>query len=295
MPMAASLTGISQALQAALPDLYLPGLRIIDIGYGSTVIEADHGIIIRVGRTAAAARGHAVEAAVLPILAPILPYAVPVPVFYSPPSAQLPFGAIGYPRLPGRRCQADTATQVTGRELGTFVAALHQADTGTLAAMPGPKEVWQQWHDLRRITEPVVRHRMSKSENRRLDRWWDRFLTDARMQRYQPAIRHGDLWYGNLLIDENGTMTAVLDWETVAIADPAQDLALARYLGSHFTTAVLDSYRSSGGAFDSQTQYRADRHWELRELTGIPLAQAVNDETEISECIGKLRTGPIFG
>lgn len=83
---------------------------------------------------------------------------------------------------------------------------------------------------------------MSKSENLRLDRWWDRFLADARMHRYQPAIRHGDLWHGNLLIHANGKISAVLDWEMVAIADPAQDLALARYLGPQFTTTVLDHY-----------------------------------------------------
>jgi hypothetical protein len=80
----------------------------------------------------------------------------------------------------------------------------------------------------------------------------------------------------------------------VAIADPAQDLALARYLGPQFTTTVLDHYRGSGGAFGPETQYRADRHWELRELTGIPLAVANNDQNEISECISKLRAGSIF-
>jgi hypothetical protein len=60
MSIAASLTGISQALQAAFPDLSLPGLRIVEVGFGSTVIGTSHGIIIRIGRTAAAARGHAV-------------------------------------------------------------------------------------------------------------------------------------------------------------------------------------------------------------------------------------------
>lgn len=220
---------------------------------------------------------------------------MPVPALYCPPGAQLPFGAIGYQRLPGQQCQPDIATETTGRQLGIFLAALHRIDTGPLAAMPGPKEVWRQWQDLRKVTQPVVRHQMTKSENRHLDRWWDQFLTDQRMRRFQPAVRHGDLWYGNLLVHEHGTISAVLDWEMIAIADPAQDLALARYLGAQFTNAVLDGYRSSGGTFDRETQYRADRHWELRELTGIPLAQAVNDEDEISECIGKLRSGPIFG
>jgi aminoglycoside phosphotransferase (APT) family kinase protein len=77
---------------------------------------------------------------------------------------------------------------------------------------------------------------------------------------------------GNLLVHEHGAISAVLDWETAAIADPAQDLALARYLGARFTTTAVDAYRSSGGTFDHETQDRADRHWELRELTGRTVA-----------------------
>jgi aminoglycoside 2''-phosphotransferase len=293
----ASLTGISQALHTAFPDLRLSGLQLVDTGFGSIVVGTSDGVIIRVGRTAAAARGHAVELLALPVLAPMLPIAVPVPVHYCPPGPQVPFGAIGYQRLAGRQCQPGTATETTGRQLGSFLAALHQIDAHApgLAALPGPEDVWQQWLALRKSAEPVVRRLMTTRENQRLDRWWDRLLADPRMRHYQPAVRHGDLWYGNLLIREHGAISGVLDWEMAAIADPAQDLALARYVGARFTGTVVEAYRSSGGPFDRQTQYRADRHWELRELTGIPLARAVNDEAEISECISNLRAGPIFG
>lgn len=123
------------------------------------------------------------------------------------------------------------------------------------------------------------------------------------MRDYQPAIRHGDLWYGNLLIQSRtkdaqdqpgGAISAVLDWEAVAVADPAQDLALTRYLGSSFTQNVLDAYCGHGGDYDQEVEHRIERHWELRELTGIPLADAVGDDDEVSECIDKLRAGPIL-
>lgn len=290
----ASLPGISRALQVAFPDLPLSGLQIVDIGFGSTVVETSDGIIVRVARTAVAARGHAVEAAVLPGLAPMLPAAVPVPAYFRPPGAQLPFGAIGYRRLPGKPCRPATATETTGRELGTFLAALHHVEARKFPAMPGPDKVWQHWHNLRKDTELALPGRMTKSEIQRISRWWDQFLADQRMQHYQPAIRHGDLWYGNLLIRPDGAISAVLDWEVVAIADPAQDLALTRYLGPSFTQTVLDAYRSRGGAYDREIQYRIERHWELRELTGIPLAVSAGDEDELSECINKLRAGPIL-
>jgi aminoglycoside 2''-phosphotransferase len=279
----------------AFPELDRSGLRIIATGFGSTVVQTGGGVIVRVGRTPAAARGHAVEAACLPGLAPMLPVEVPVPVYFRAPGGPLPCGAIGYLRLAGRQCQPDIATEATGRDLGAFLAVLHRADAGAFPAAPGPDQVWDEWLRLRHETSAVLRRRMTRHENARLSRWWDGFLTDRRMREYKPAIRHGDLWYGNVLMGPGGAITAVLDWEAMANADPAQDLALTRYLGSAFTAAVLDTYLRRGGLYDRDVQHRADRHWELRELTGIPLAAYVGDDEEVEECIGKLRAGPILG
>jgi hypothetical protein len=66
-------------VRAAFPDLDTSGLRQLGTGFGSTVVETGEGIVLRIGRTAAAARGHAIEAAVLADLAPMLPVAVPGP------------------------------------------------------------------------------------------------------------------------------------------------------------------------------------------------------------------------
>jgi aminoglycoside phosphotransferase (APT) family kinase protein len=178
--------------------------------------------------------------------------------------------------------------------MGAFLASLHRADTGRFRSMPGPRQVWQGWRDLSDETAPALNRLLTAREDRLVGSWWRRFLTDPRMQRYSPAVRHGDFWYGNLLAGPDGAVTAVLDWEAVAVADPAQDLALARHLGPSLAKAVLDAYQAHGGAWDDQVAFRLERHWELRELTGIPLAAAAGDEDEIGACIAKLRAGPIL-
>jgi aminoglycoside phosphotransferase (APT) family kinase protein len=227
-------------LQAAFPELDLSALRIVDVGFGSTVVETGQGIIVRVGRTRAAARGHEVEARCLPILAPTLPAPVPVPHYFCPPGPTLPFGAIAYRKLPGHPCRPDTATSTTARDLGAFLATLHRTDSRAFPAMPGPDDVWGGWLKLRHEAQPVLQHRLTHDERARLSRWWERFLADRRMRQYEPAVRHGDMWYGNALIRSDGSVTAVLDWEAVAIADPAEDLAMIRYLGSQFMAAAID-------------------------------------------------------
>jgi aminoglycoside 2''-phosphotransferase len=269
-------------------------VRLIGTGFGSVVLETNDGLIIGIARTAVATYGHAVEAATLPHLAPRLPLAVPIPILVCPPTRGLPFGAIGYERLEGQPAQAGTVTAATARDLGCFLAALHHLDTRTFGAMPGRPAVWRAWHRLRDDTAAILSDRLTRSENQRLVRWWDRFLSDPAMAEYRPAVRHGDLWYGNLLIWPDGSIAAVLDWEAVAVADPAQDLALTRYIGADFTAGVIDAYRRHGGSYDDQLEYRIGRHWELRELTGIPLAAAAGDQDEIAECVAKLKAGPIF-
>jgi aminoglycoside phosphotransferase (APT) family kinase protein len=39
-----------------------------------------------------------------------------------------------------------------------------------------------------------------------------------------PVICHGDLWGGNILVDDRGEVTGVLDWSTSTIAEPALDV-----------------------------------------------------------------------
>ena len=168
-------------------------------------------------------------------------------------------------------------------------------DAGRLPVLPGPDEVWQGWCRLREDTRRLLRSRLTAREHQRLDRWWDEFLADPDVRHYQPAVRHGDLWYGNLLVQPGGTLSAVLDWERVALADPAQDLALARHLGPAFPGIMVVAYARANGPYSGKIRHRADRHWQLRELTGLPLAAAAGDDEELAECVAKLKVGPVLG
>jgi hypothetical protein len=47
--------------------------------------------------------------------------------------------------------------------------------------------------------------------------------------------------------------------------------------------------------YSEEIRRRADRHWQLRELTGLLLAAAAGDDEELAECVAKLKTGPILG
>ncbi len=48
-------------------------------------------------------------------------------------------------------------------------------------------------------------------EIERVTRWWHSARNE--LERFEPALRHGDPWYGNLLVDESGELTSDLGWE----------------------------------------------------------------------------------
>ena len=107
-------------------------------GFRSLVVETRTGVVIRIGKTPGAAAGYRMEARLLPWLRRELPVAIPEPCWYAPPSAGLPHGAIGYPKLSGTPLSpallghADTAPLAI--DLAAFLAALHGIPGAELAA-----------------------------------------------------------------------------------------------------------------------------------------------------------------
>jgi hypothetical protein len=57
---------LAALLATELPDLRLEPLVLLDVGFGSTVVETADGVILRIARHARAAGGHAREALLLP-------------------------------------------------------------------------------------------------------------------------------------------------------------------------------------------------------------------------------------
>jgi hypothetical protein len=58
---------------------------------------------------------------------------------------------------------------------------------------------------------------------------------------------------------------------------------------------MLEAYTRASEPLNEEIRHRADRHWELRELTGLPLAAAAGDDDELTQCVAKLKAGPILG
>jgi aminoglycoside phosphotransferase (APT) family kinase protein len=103
----------------------------------------------------------------------------------------------------------------------------------------------------------------------------------------RPCLLHGDIGFHNMLF-EDGRMTALLDWETAFLGDPAKDIATCQSFVALYTDwdQFLAWYREAGGpAVDDQSV----RYYSvLRVFTqmlvgdmGLETKFAADDTTEI--------------
>jgi len=288
----------SARIEAAFPETDFAELLLVDRGFGSIVVGVPPQVVIRVPRTQTVAAAHSRERRLVPRIADELRVAIPRAVWHAAPSTALPWGASAYRWIEG----SQPVVPVSGAaalvaDLADFLAALHRIPLSRVSdvGVPGPSDLARTRAEDAAVTAPVLRARLSPREFATLQTRLGDILSDPILEDFVPALRHGDLWFGNVLIDAGSTgLEAVLDWEQAAIGDPAEDLATQRYLGPAAVAAFTEQYAELVGGLDAGMLRRADHHFALREINGIRRCIEMSDEEELEEELQSLRNGPLL-
>ncbi|MGN6431711.1 MAG: phosphotransferase [Gaiellaceae bacterium] len=233
-------------LLAQFQGLDAESLRPFAEGWDYSIWVVDERWAFRFPRREIAVPGVRREIAVLPELAPLLPIAVPEPVFVGEPAAGFPWPFFGSALLAGRELGdaklEDGARVEVARGLARFLRVLHEADVGyelptdanrradmktrvpktreQLADLQG-EGIWQR--------PPTVDRLLDEAER----------LPDSRVS----AVVHGDLHFRQVLVDGNGRPSGVIDWVDVCCSDPAIDFSMLwSYFSPEGREAFLDEY-----------------------------------------------------
>lgn len=263
-------------------------LTVLGQGFSSLAVESADGYVFLIARNGDPK--YTSEIAFLEQVGDQLPVTVPKPEFTKP-------HIIGYRKLMGQSLE-DNLDAIDQDQLSLAVAQFMV----TLHSLTPPTDLSAiTWQDNLRIyqqrrdeTANIIREQMTPTETTTIAHWWESFLADERMAVYQPAVVHGDLWYGNMLADSQGELTAVIDWENVAITDPAYDFVPQIYLGETFDSKVREAYQQNGGIIDANLLHRVEQLRIVREFSGLQMALAWQDSEEIAESIDKIRMSPLF-
>ncbi|WP_243725480.1 aminoglycoside phosphotransferase family protein [Actinomadura rubrisoli] len=229
----------------------------------------------------------------LPRLAPHLPLPIPVPLARGAPGEGYPFPWSVYRWLDGERATPERVADpvAAAMDLAGFVAALQEIDAGG-----GPPPEWSNAFRGVPMGDPAdslavegrVRPAIAALEGvldgAAVTAVWEAAL-DAPAWDGPAVWIHGDLDTGNLLASD-GRLSAVIDFGTLAVGDPAVDLLAAWTLLPAGT--ARDAYRTALGV-DEATWARG-RGWGLAAM----LPRAASDawaRTRIGEMIDDHRRG----
>ncbi|MPQ98116.1 phosphotransferase [Modestobacter sp. I12A-02628] len=280
---------------AAFPGLAGRPVEPFGEGWDNTVHLVGGEWAFRFPRRASALPGFRRELEVLPRLAPLLPLPVPVPDLVAvddDPVSPWPF--TGSRLLPGselaelRLPEADRTEAAAA--LGAFLRALHAPATRDAVDVALPVDPVQRgWPAVRPERARALLDRLTDDGTWPGDPTVHALLTEAgRLDAPagEPVLAHGDLHVRHVLLDGAGSLTGVIDWGDVCLADPAVDLsvAYAAFTG-RARAALLDSY----GPMDAERELRARALAVRLSALLADHAAAAGRETLLAEALAGLR------
>jgi aminoglycoside phosphotransferase (APT) family kinase protein len=234
-----------RSLLAQFPGLEQESVRPLGEGWDNAVWLVNERYAFRFPRRQIAIAGVELELAVLPRLAPLLPFPVPDPVFRGRPTDEYPWPFFGSALLPGQEtCDAvlgDDARLAVALQMAGFLRKLHAVELDE----PLPVDANARADMTKRV--PLARDQLAELEAHVL---WRAPAAVGRMletaERLPPAelraVVHGDLHFRHVLV-EGDRVTGVIDWGDLCRSDPAIDLPLLwGFVPVEGRAAFLDAY-----------------------------------------------------
>jgi aminoglycoside phosphotransferase (APT) family kinase protein len=266
---------VKRLIKAQFPQWSELALRPVQVeGWDNRTYRLGDTLTVRLPTAAAYAPAVDKEDRWLPILAPALPVAIPEPVAKGVPGEGYPFNWSVRRWLDGETARADRIDDLPGFAISVaeFVRALQRCD-----ATDGPSAAA---HSFYRGAPPV---HYDGETRRALAALAGRIDTDGAAAVWEAALEsswegpptwfHGDIASGNLLV-KDGRLSAVIDFGTSGVGDPACDLVIAWTM---FFGASREAFRNTVDQ-DPATWARA-RGWALWKAL-IVLADTIDTDEQ---------------
>ncbi|MFC4335902.1 aminoglycoside phosphotransferase family protein [Salininema proteolyticum] len=256
--------GIDASLVRRLIDRRFPrwsGLPVTPVewdGWDNRTYRLGDDMSVRLPTAAGYAPAVVKENEWLPVLAPGLPLPIPVPLGLGAPDEEFPHPWSVRRWLDGETATAERVNDMTrfAVDLARFLKALRSvpADGGPAAGA----------HSFHRGAPPARYHDQTVEA---LDILGDDIDTEGAATTWQAALEaesdaapawfHGDIAPGNLLV-RDGRLSAVIDFGTCGVGDPACDLVIA---WTFFTGESREAFRREVDL--DEGAWRRARGWAL--------------------------------
>lgn len=207
-------------------------MKVLGEGFDNSVFLVNNRYVFRFPRREIAAHLIQTENRLLPVLAPLLPIPVPNPQFQGIPEDQYPWPFGGYTILSGK-----TPTNLTLEQrmssvepLAQFLLTLHNFPITDAEKLQIPYDQLGRINITKR--KPMLEANIESAREKGLIdldvvEQLQFFLSSIKkpLEDETKTLVHGDLHIRNMLVNEDGIVSAVIDW-AIRILDIQQSIYL---------------------------------------------------------------------
>ncbi len=241
---------------------------VSSLGTDNALFRLGEAMVVRLPKINWAKSDVEKEYQFLPLLAPLLPFKVPVPIGKGEQVAEYQSSWSIYPWLNGTNPIVGSISHpdVLATDLANFITVLHSIDTsnGPIAGRGIPLR------ERDTSTRAAINELGRMIDKPLVELVWQSAL-DAPIWEMPPVWIHGDLSPGNLLLVDD-RLNGVIDFGALGIGDPACDLIVAWNL---LPTGVRNIFRSALNVDDAT--WARGRGWALSiALIQLPYYQQRN-------------------
>ncbi|WP_282033625.1 phosphotransferase [Metabacillus indicus] len=276
-----------QLISKDFPELHPVHAELLGYGFDNTVFKVNGQYVFRFPRREIAVDLLKTEESVLPLLAG-LGMAVPVPLFSGNPGCGYKWPYLGYRHVPGKtpvKWNGEQQNQ-NAQKLAYFLKALHGIPVET-AENSGAEPDTLGRLDMNKRT-PMLRETAAKLSDllpespivKQLKTYVEK--QKPLKQDSSNCLVHGDLHIRNVLVDEEGSLTGVIDWGDLHIGHPAVDLsAVYGFFTPYARKVFFEIYGNVSSATAELARFKGIYTLSLLLLYGID--QKDNDLISLSE------------
>ncbi|HET7628243.1 MAG TPA: aminoglycoside phosphotransferase family protein [Bacillales bacterium] len=217
-----------ETISAVFPEIQVDH-AVITGGQNNSVVMVNGEWVFRFPRYAEGVEQLKKETRFLKLVHEPLPVQVPDPVYSSLDGARVGEAFVGYRRIDGNSLKTYSGNKhEIVRELGRFLNVLHGLPLNEdLRGVLGPPDnEYADWYDMFTRMEAKLFVHMNDNARSKVQDNFKRFLAEIGDARLKKTVIHGDFGPSNLLI-KDGHVSGVIDFGSVAIGDPARDIASA--------------------------------------------------------------------
>lgn len=280
-------------IESQFPQLVPADVVFVGNGWDNTVYRVNADFVFRFPRRRLGIECMENEVRVMPHIGARLPLAVSLPIYFGQPSDAFPFLFAGYRWLPGYIASyanmTDEQYDANAERLGHFLRALHNIGKNEAIAMGAGLD------SIRRFDLP---YRRTQLNERQIEIATLNIIDDFApwgelLERIEPlregraqCLVHGDLYAHQILVDDDGRITGIIDWGDVHLGDPAIDLAVGYMMFSPTARKrFIDAYGGADDATLNLARFRALYH----TAATVTYAHDVNDGPLLAELLRAMR------